>query len=290
MENTLAISLSSISKVRATKPPRILIYSAPGQGKTSLAAEFPRPVFILTEDGVPKGLTLDVIGGRQLTSYNEIIDSIRALLSEPHDFLTAVFDSASGLEKMIQAEVCSRNSWKSIEQPGYGKGYKECDYLWQEFMDGVRRLRENGMAVIITAHGDIERYDDPTGPSFSRHDVDLHKRAVAIVEREVDAILHIRQDVTITKEEAALSKGRAIGQSGELRWIYTNPSAGYVAKNRFNMPDKLPYQKGQGFAQLRPFLVPDAPPAVVEETAKLDVGKIDTTEQEKEGAETADAN
>ena len=47
----MAISLSSLKKVRATAAPRIVIYGAEGDGKTSAAASFPNPVFIQTEVG-----------------------------------------------------------------------------------------------------------------------------------------------------------------------------------------------------------------------------------------------
>jgi len=270
-----------------TEPPRLLIYAEQGLGKTSLAAEFPRPVFILTETGIPKGLDVDVMGGRQLVSYGEIKEAMISLLTEKHDYLTVVFDSAGPLERLIQAEVCARNSWKSIEQPGYGKGYKECDYLWAEFMDGVKRLRETGMAVLILAHSELERVDEPGSQSFNRRGLSLHKRAAAIMEREVDAILLIKQDVVITKDTQGFGSeknARAIAQSGELRWIYSQPAAAYVAKNRYDIPARVPYPRGQGFAQLKPYLIAareDAPSPQIENHLQP---------REDQAQENADAN
>ena len=46
----MALSLSSLVRAKSDKPPRIVIYGVPGIGKTSLAAEFPDPIFIQTVD------------------------------------------------------------------------------------------------------------------------------------------------------------------------------------------------------------------------------------------------
>ena len=42
----MALSLSNLVRRKSDKPPRIVIYGVPGIGKTSLAAEFPDPIFI----------------------------------------------------------------------------------------------------------------------------------------------------------------------------------------------------------------------------------------------------
>ena len=44
-----------VHAITASRPPRVLLYGQEGVGKTSLAAKFPSPVFLLTEDGIPRG-------------------------------------------------------------------------------------------------------------------------------------------------------------------------------------------------------------------------------------------
>jgi signal recognition particle GTPase len=41
--------------------PIILIYGAEGRGKTTLAAKFPKPVAMLLERGLPRGVSVDAI-------------------------------------------------------------------------------------------------------------------------------------------------------------------------------------------------------------------------------------
>ena len=265
----MAISIASLRKVRADQPPRLVIYGPEKMGKTTLASEFPAPVFLQTERGESGDLELDSFG--HLTSFGSVLDGIGVLASEDHGFKTVVLDSVSAMEKLIWAEVCRRNNWSSIEQPGFGKGYVETDYAWAEVIDALNFLRnERGMNVILIAHATITRFDDPETQSYSRYDIDLHKRAEAMLKREVDAILLVKKDVTI-KQEGPGGKGRARADGGETRWIYCQGRPAFTAGNRYNMPERAMYAKGKGFEALRPFFPPTvsaAPLASVEPEQK----------------------
>ncbi len=59
-----------------------------------------------------------------------------------------------------------------------------------------------------------------------------------------------RQDVTI-KTEGKGERARADG--GDTRWIYTEGKPAFTAGNRYNMPARIIYQRGQGFTALAPF-------------------------------------
>ncbi len=247
----MAISIASLRKVKVDQPPRVLIYGPPKMGKTTLASEFPAPVFLQTEQGESGGLELDSFG--HLQTYAEVDEALISLFNETHAFATLVVDSLSELEKLIIAEACKRNGWKNIEQPGYGKGYVAADAIWQEFLTAINMLRsQRGMAVVLIAHASIERFDDPQTQSYSRYDIDLHKNVRALMQREVDAILLVKQDVSLLKEKTSFGGERAIG-TGASRWIYCEGSPAYTAGNRYNMPDKLLFQPGKGFAALAPY-------------------------------------
>ncbi|MHC2577943.1 hypothetical protein ACVI1J_000343 [Bradyrhizobium diazoefficiens] len=82
----MAISLKgSVKKKSAAEDqPIITIYGVPKIGKSSLASEFPRPVFIQTAAGesVPAGIVADTI---EVRNYNDLCEAIGALVNEEHN-------------------------------------------------------------------------------------------------------------------------------------------------------------------------------------------------------------
>lgn len=261
----MAISLSDLRTVRADQPPRILIYGPEKMGKTTLASEFPAPVFLQTETGESDDLELTSFG--HLTSFQAVLDAIGALATEDHGYQTLVLDSLSALQPLVFQEACRRNNWSSIEQAGYGKGYVEADYCWRELIEAINYLRrERRMTILLLGHALIERFDDPETQSYSRYAIDLHKRAEAIVKQDVDAILLLKKDVTI-KTEGVKGRERARGDGGATRWIYTEGRPAFTAGNRYSMPERIMYTRGQGYAALAPFLPTHKPAPVAEKKA-----------------------
>ena len=99
------------------------------------------------EDGIPAGLEIATFGLRE--SYAAVVDALKHLGTEPHDFSTVVIDSIDKLEPLIFSGICASYGYTSIESPGFGKGYVQADTLWLDILracDWLRRTR--GMTIV----------------------------------------------------------------------------------------------------------------------------------------------
>lgn len=245
----MAISLASLRRSTPLTPPNILIHGVAGVGKSTLAANSPGPVFILTEDGL--GL-LDVPHFPLAKSFEAVMEALASLYSEPHDFKTVVIDSVDWLEPLIWRKLCADNRWASIEDPGYGKGYAAALDSWRQYLEGLNALRnERGMTVIQIAHTDIRRFDSPEHEPYDRYVIKLHSRAAALLQEHADIVLFANYRISTVKSDVGFNKKvtRALG-AGE-RVLYTTERPAFLAKNRFGLPDMLPLD-WQAFAEAMP--------------------------------------
>jgi hypothetical protein len=250
----MALSLSNLVRGKSGKPPRIVFYGVPGIGKTSLAAEFPDPVFIQTEEGAGN-LELTTFADGPLSSAAEVDEAIELLLTGEHKFRTVVLDSLDWFEPMLWAAVCKRKKWDSIEEAGYGKGYTELDTDWRYFLGRMNALRDTrGMTVIYLAHEEIRNFSDPERDSYDRYRLRLHKRAAEMVVEHADVVGFMNYVTTIRKEKAGFNKETAKASSAGLRTLYLTERPAFTAKNRFDMPDSVLINQGQGYAALAKYL------------------------------------
>jgi len=143
-------------------PPRLLVYGTEGIGKSTLASNAPKPIFVATEDGLDQ---IDCNSFPLARRFDEVMSAVSALYSEKHDYQSVVIDSLDWLERLIWDDVCRDYGVKSIEKVdgGYAKGYTHALTQWREVLDGLDALRnERGMAIVLLAHAKVEKFEDPT--------------------------------------------------------------------------------------------------------------------------------
>jgi hypothetical protein len=238
-ENTSAISLAQVKKGRVLLPHFVLIYGVDGVGKTTFAAEAPNPVFIGTEMGFGQ---LDVARFPTPKNFQEVLATIQLLLNEKHDYKTLVIDSLDWLEPLVFAHVCAKHGWKSIEDPGYGKGYVEANNAWLELIGLLKKLRVK-MNVILIAHAAIRTFTDPEqNAAYDRYQLKLAGQgaktdASALWREAVDNVLFANFEVSTTQAKGE-RKAKAFGDGSRI--IYTERRPAFDAKNRFSLPFELP--------------------------------------------------
>jgi len=138
-------------------PPRICFYGPHGIGKSTLAAQFPKPIFISTEDGLA---SLDVVSFPKATSVDDVSKAIKTLIKEEHDFKTLVLDSTDWLvSPLITSDIETNNDEKAL---AYGKGQVMVAESFREILQGMDVLRKKrAMNILLIAHSAVVRFDSP---------------------------------------------------------------------------------------------------------------------------------
>ena len=239
--------MSVLAKIHTGKrqaPPRLLLYGIEGVGKSTFAAQAPKPIFLPTEDGLGEIDCASFPLAKQLT---EVEESLPALAKEPHEYQTVIIDSCDWLERLIWDDLCRISNSTSIEKVdgGYGKGYIAALGFWRHILDLLDVLhKQRNMAVILIAHAKVERFEDPESTAYDRYSPRLHKQASALLTEWVDAVLFATRKFRTETEDAGFGRERTIavgiGKDGGERILRTVGGPACVAKNRYNLPFELP--------------------------------------------------
>jgi len=217
-------------------PPRICIYSTHGVGKSTLASQFPKPIFISTEDGLD---ALDVVSFSKATQISDVVDSIKTLLKEDHDFKTVVVDSVDWLvTPLIEKSI---NSQYDEKQQAYGKGQMYMAEEFREILQGLDALRlKRGMNVVLIAHAAVVKFEDPRSDPYDRYQPKLPKACNALLQEWVDVLAFAAFKVIIKKTDAKgfdAQRTRGVTTGERLLHLVENPA--FAAKNRYSCPEEI---------------------------------------------------
>lgn len=230
--------LEQVQRGPQVAPRRTLLYGVHGVGKSTFGAMAEAPIFLQTEDGLTD---IDCERMPLAAKYSDVIAALAELYSEPHPYRTIVLDSVDWLERLIWADVCAKRGVESIEDIGYGKGYVFALTNWREVLAGLDALRnERGMAVILIAHAQIERFANPETDTYDRYSPRLHKQASALIQEWCDEVLFATYAIHTKTSDEGFGRKRVQGIGTGERIIRTTERPAHVAKSRLNLPDEFP--------------------------------------------------
>lgn len=217
----------------------VTILGDAGTGKTSLAATFPKPVFIRAEDGmqaIPHEQRPDALP--VITSADDVWQQLHGLVSEDHDYKTVVIDSVTELERLFIQHIVDSDPKKpkSINQAmgGYGAGVMAVGAMHQRVRKAAGLLIQRGINVVFIAHADTETIELPDQDPYTRYSLRLHRRSVAPYTDAVDAVGFIKLQ-TFTHGDGERKK--AISDGSRVLVCYATASC--ISKNRFGITDDL---------------------------------------------------
>jgi len=214
-------------------PPRICIYGGHGIGKSTLASQFPAPIFISTEEGLD---SLDVTSFPKAQKIADVVESIKTLIKEDHKFKTVVVDSVDWLiEPLIVSNVEANNEAKDL---AYGKGQMMVAEEFREILQGLDALRlKRGMNVVLIAHAAVVKFEDPRTEPYDRYQPKLPNRCNALLQEWADVLAFAAFKVIIKKDDAGFNNKKNRGTTNGDRLLHFIETPAYAAKNRYNCPE-----------------------------------------------------
>lgn len=228
-----------ITKGKKKAARRVMLYGVHGVGKSTWAAQAPDCLFLNVEDGLND---IDCSRSDLIKDFDQIMDALRWLAEEKHDFKYVAIDSADWLEKLIHKEVANAAQKKSIADIGYGAGYKQSLSYWDRVTFALDWLRtERGIGVILLAHADIKRFESPEQDSYDRYQPALHPLASALVQEWCDEVLFASYRVFTRKEDKGFNKERTVAVSDGERYVRTQETAAVQAKSRLALPSEIAF-------------------------------------------------
>lgn len=219
-------------------PVKVVLYGPEGIGKSTFASQFPDPVFIDTEGGTKR---LNVARLPAPTSWAMLLDEVAEVARGNVPCGTLVLDTADWAERLCIEAVCARFKVKGIEDFGYGKGYTYAKEEFARLLDALEEVLGAGKHVVVTAHAQITRFEQPDAVgSYDRWTMKTSKQVAPLLREWCDMLLFANYKIVVEKDGAgANAKNKA---SGGKRVLYTTHNPCWDAKNRFGLPDEVPFE------------------------------------------------
>ena len=218
-------------------PIKVVLYGVEGIGKSSLAARFPGAVFIDTEGGTKR---LNVRRLPAPSSWQMLTEEVAAAAAGRVDCQTLVLDTADWAEKLCMAAVCQRFRVKGIEDIGYGKGYTYVKEDFARLLDGLEQVVASGRHVVVIAHAALSKFEQPDAVgSYDRWTMKTSKQVAPLLREWCDMLLFANYKTVVEKSGSGpTAKNKA---TGARRVLYTTHNACWDGKNRFGLPDEVPF-------------------------------------------------
>lgn len=198
---------------------KMLVYGAPGVGKTTLASQIDEHVLILATEPGTGGIEAFV---HPVRTWEEFRQAGAELATGEHEFTTVAVDTADELFRLCQDFVQREHNIKHPSDLEWGKGWQ---LLTDEFRLRVGKLASLGYGVIFTSHAKDEEIKERGGVTYNKAVPTLAGQGGKFLLGFVDYVFYASMEAT---------------EEGQERVLRTAPSQYWVAKSRIALPDPIP--------------------------------------------------
>lgn len=242
----IKFTMADVTGKGSNLPSRYVLHAVEGWGKTSLGAQFPKPIFIQT--GSETGLETLIDNARlpetthfpAVTAWEQLLALAETLTSGDHGYRTLILDTLNGAEALCHQFVCHRDfndDWGNKGFGSYNKGFDVSLPEWTRLLCALDRLRtERQMTIFLLCHTKVKSFKNPEGADYDRYQPDVHEKTWGLTHKWADCVLFGNFEVAVATEKPDSKKGKA---SGGYRIMYTERHAAYDAKNRLGLPGDI---------------------------------------------------
>jgi hypothetical protein len=222
-----------ITTGKQTRSQRVVLYGVESVGKSTFAAQFPKPLFLDIEQGTSH---LDV-DRCDIGSWKQLTDALAE--AKTTDYKTIVIDSADWAERLCVEDLLATSKKTSIEDFGYGKGWVMVAERISRMLTSVDQLIDAGKHVVLIAHSRIVKFEAPDALApYDRYELKLSKQCSPLLKEFADELWFLRFKTKVSTSDT----GRGKGLGGKERILLTTHSAAYDAKTRSGLAEELPLE------------------------------------------------
>lgn len=206
--------------------PKLMLYSLPGVGKSTLAAKLKNPIFLDIEGGLNY---IDCTRTEQITDletfYTYLIELYRA---KDKEYDTIVIDSVDWLVRKIvetAAGIDSNNLDATLNKSngGYGNGKQVLEnHIRTKLLPTLVALNKKGYGICLIAHAERKDMMDADGVDTERITPKIDVNTMNVFVEWVDNVFYLKKDnngdrvLVLDSDMIALAKNR-LGLSGEVK-------------------------------------------------------------------------
>lgn len=206
--------------------PKLMLYSLPGVGKSTLAAKLKNPIFLDIEGGLNY---IDCTRTEQITDletfYTYLVELYRA---KDKEYDTIVIDSVDWLVRKIvetAAGIDSNNLDATLNKSngGYGNGKQVLEnHIRTKLLPTLVALNKKGYGICLIAHAERKDMMDADGVDTERITPKIDVNTMNVFVEWVDNVFYLKKDnngdrvLVLDSDMIALAKNR-LNLSGEVK-------------------------------------------------------------------------